>query len=557
MTSFAPSLQTSPQHSRGLTGQTVKHIAFQLACDLLPGDGQTQESAFHEARTVALEWAGRRFPEKISQDAWEGKSFVERQQEFRLEGVSIDPDGLWTVRLEHPDRHVAQRTWSFDMALRQKKTEKTLRLALRLQCVSPDGFMEPAPHSRPGVVPALAERFTLQDLLPFTGEPWLAQSESDLDWLLKFLENPRRNIPVYLLTQRDRYDANDYVINANDLAERVRYEAHVVTMPWNLGFQWTDLVGKPWSAFNGAVRTFRPGLDRDENAVADHPRILAERIAGFYFAGRQGPDAFVDMLERESFRYATAKRVDTHGCLFLEEARPRQAEVARTEARGTEDWRGLFESEIQALNGQVEKMREELHEWQTLAEQFEQERNRYFEENRKLSALADTFRQALEGTGKSTDLHVPIPTDYADIEEWTGQHLSGRLELHPRTRRSLKNAAYGDAQLVYRALLLLAREYRDMRLGRPNGKDAFEKRLGELSLRYSGSITKSRAGEEGDAYYVNYPLHRPEKRFLEFHLRKGSGHDERSSLAVYFFWDDETKQVVVGWLPGHLKNRMT
>lgn len=557
MTSHSPSPQPDPQHSRGLPGQTVKHIAFQLACDLLPSDEQTQDAAFHGARTIALEWAGRRFPEKISQDAWEGKSFVERQQEFQLEGVSIDSDGLWTFRLQHPDQDVAQRTWSFDMALRRKKTEEALRLALRLQCVSPADAMEPAPYSRPGILPALAERFTLSELLPFTGEPWLVETESELNWLLQFLENPRRNMPAYLLTQRDRWDENDYVIDANDLAKRVQYAAHVVAMPWNLGFQWTDLVGKPWSAFNGAVRTFRPGLDRNEDEVTQHPRILAERIADFYFSGKRGPGALVDMLERESFRYAAAKRVDTHGCLFLEEARPRRAEVARTEARGTDDWRGLFESEIQALKAQVEKMREELHEWQAMAEQFEKERNRYFEENRRLSALADTLRHAVEGTGKSTDLHVPIPEDYAHMEEWAEQYLSGRLDLHPRTRRSLKKAAYNNVQLVYRSLLLLAREYRNMKLGRPNAKDAFDQRLGELSLQFSGSITKSKAGEEGAAYYVNYPLHRPEKRFLEFHLRKGSDHDQRNCLAIYFFWDDETKQVVVGWLPGHLKNQMS
>ena len=56
---------------------------------------------------------------------------------------------------------------------------------------------------------------------------------------------------------------------------------------------------------------------------------------------------------------------------------------------------------------------------------------------------------------------------------------------------------------------------------------------------------------------MNYPPHSTEKRFLEFHLRKGSDHDERNCLAIYFFWHGDTQQVVVGWLPGHLKNRMT
>ena len=41
------------------------------------------------------------------------------------------------------------------------------------------------------------------------------------------------------------------------------------------------------------------------------------------------------------------------------------------------------------------------------------------------------------------------------------------------------------------------------------------------------------------------------------HIRKGRDHDARHCLAIYFFWDEETRQVVVGWLPSHLDNRLT
>jgi hypothetical protein len=44
---------------------------------------------------------------------------------------------------------------------------------------------------------------------------------------------------------------------------------------------------------------------------------------------------------------------------------------------------------------------------------------------------------------------------------------------------------------------------------------------------------------------------------LEFHLKKGSDRDERFSLRIYFFWDGDSKRVVVGSLPGHLDTRST
>ncbi len=68
---------------------------------------------------------------------------------------------------------------------------------------------------------------------------------------------------------------------------------------------------------------------------------------------------------------------------------------------------------------------------------------------------------------------------------------------------------------------------------------------------------RHRAGEEGATYFVRWPVAGGGEEFLECHLRKGSGTDARHCLAIYFFWDQAGEQVVVGWLPGHLENRMT
>jgi len=46
-------------------------------------------------------------------------------------------------------------------------------------------------------------------------------------------------------------------------------------------------------------------------------------------------------------------------------------------------------------------------------------------------------------------------------------------------------------------------------------------------------------------------------KLLNLHLRKGTTKDDRYCLAIYFFWDDEKRRVVVGWLPSHLDNRLT
>jgi len=73
----------------------------------------------------------------------------------------------------------------------------------------------------------------------------------------------------------------------------------------------------------------------------------------------------------------------------------------------------------------------------------------------------------------------------------------------------------------------------------------------------SGSITPSRAGEQGETYFVRWPVGTEKLAFLAHHLREGVDKDERLTLAIYFFWEEDTEQVIVGWLPSHLENRMT
>jgi len=76
-------------------------------------------------------------------------------------------------------------------------------------------------------------------------------------------------------------------------------------------------------------------------------------------------------------------------------------------------------------------------------------------------------------------------------------------------------------------------------------------------MNFSGTIDKCRAGQEGEDYYVTYPVGSMQRAFLQFHIVKGTAHEDRFCMRIYFFWDEDTNQVVVGWLPSHLSNRIS
>jgi len=51
--------------------------------------------------------------------------------------------------------------------------------------------------------------------------------------------------------------------------------------------------------------------------------------------------------------------------------------------------------------------------------------------------------------------------------------------------------------------------------------------------------------------------HGHETRVLYDHLKYGTGYDNANQVRIYYFWDDEKQQHVVGKMPSHLPNNLT
>ncbi len=184
-----------------------------------------------------------------------------------------------------------------------------------------------------------------------------------------------------------------------------------------------------------------------------------------------------------------------------------------------------------------------------------------------LIVTVEPFKSARDADGVIAKINtfaptvsVPNPSNLTGLEQWIARKHDGKLILHPRAADAAKKSVYQDVPLIYSAIDLLAEEYRDMRMAPVElALDAHGRctaKLQELGLELSQSISASRAGEQGEGYFVTYPVS-GKRRMLEFHLKKGSDRDERYSLRIYFFWDGDSKRVVVGWLPGHLDTRGT
>lgn len=573
-------------------GLSSIHVVYQLLADVSIPQEATPEEVFAESARIVLAWAEKKLPQPLPAPARQLECFdMDLHGQQQANGIAIPEDGLWCFRLVQPDapfmerEAVPGRTWTTDISL--QKWNDRVRLGVNVLCVSTEYAQGPIPLMRPHFLLDLSERYDLHETLPMDGKPWMLENEEELQLLYDRLLSSGRSFPIIVLTQLDpeQWPTIDpgYVIDENELAKATHGFAHVVCLPSSLEQAWATKVGLPWSVSKGAVRLYWPKLDFQHDHPSKHTLAVPNgffnlpnnpTIHRWRYSGQKTGSKFFALLVDEMKRHASKKYVDWGDCLFYPEARSRLAALNRERlrsaavAQGGEDevkrlWQRIAEMEVSHAE-EITALQAELKESKDYEAMYEEEAascriraDQKERENFDLTSKVAALQAALEAVGQTPEPDIPIPDNYFVMSDWVKKHLKGRLIFHSRAVQSSKTGVYEDIGLVYESLLLLAKAYRDMRLGQKDAKEEWDRELRRLGLECSGSISKSRAGQEGDTYFVQYPPGATQWKFLELHLKKGSTKDDRFCLRIYFFWDDDTQQVVVGWLPSHLETRAT
>ena len=119
--------------------------------------------------------------------------------------------------------------------------------------------------------------------------------------------------------------------------------------------------------------------------------------------------------------------------------------------------------------------------------------------------------------------------------------------------RGAKASVYEEPSFVYEALLLLRDQFVAMkRSPSSENKARFETECERLKVENSPVGDAIRT--HGEHYTVQYGG-RP--RLMDWHLKRGDSRERTRCFRLYYFWDDETQSIVVGWLPSHLDNSLT
>ncbi len=152
----------------------------------------------------------------------------------------------------------------------------------------------------PALIGRLARHPGLADYgFPVRAEPWIVSSQEEVDEFIRLVTLPGRTRPVFATgLDAGETDPRRAILDPDELQQRTVGLSHVVVLTGPMTFVLTDLVGRRFSVFGNAFRTYRPGciLDRDAD---QHPMALGETMATWAAGGNR---RFLDTLQNESFR---------------------------------------------------------------------------------------------------------------------------------------------------------------------------------------------------------------------------------------------------------------
>ena len=508
------------------------------------------DKAFGKVRTEVLRWMQDRAGRRLPAEAWDGGSFdLADIGAPRTEATFLEEIGYWAGRLDAVDANVPERSWTTETAV--AKVDGTIRFGARLTCVV-RGESAPFVPSVPGPVKQIVDRCGgVLDGWSIGGAPWLVDTPEKASRLVELMSSSERQCDVLAISTRDSSDDPDAtLIRARSVFERTIGAAHVVVVTATAAYALTDLVGKELSVFRQAVRTYRPGFDPEGAAPHEHPLALGIRISDW----PGGPSGFEDFLVAGCLR-GTVDRQDRERLLPSYVAVKQGAQKLRRKAAAAVS---ITDSE-RAARLENEDLRRDNQDYESLLEIAEEELNQVRDERDAAKEEVWRLKNRIEYLERQ-DIRGPvaedkIPDSFDDLERWAARHLAGKVTLTGRAIRAAKGSPFEDARLAYRALLILRDCYVPMRReGGLDLKEAYRKALEKEALQEQPTFAGTRSGEHGDAYFVR---HGGRRRELDLHLKGSDSRDPRFGFRLYFFWDNENEEVVVGSLPNHLRTRVT
>lgn len=507
--------------------------------------------------TVIYNWIRNKFvnlqvPDNI-------RSYEKNRMGYEISVIYKPEEPYFCMKVSHPDSSIPGRIWTTEAEI--IVVDEKVLFGVKLSYSTPiNNDACSVEFSMPSFVVNIAKQNGIIDVRKLEAEAWSIEDEKSLEHLYDLIQNVDRKMPVIVITENDNCEniggqyTKGYLVDADLLAREIASLAHVVRIPCNMVDKWNEVTGKKWGVYGGAIRTYFPGANFAEDDYMRHPLSVANRIMASNYMDKMGNeyiagDAFKNILEENVKKYNTNVRFDWRnlGHKFYFYANKELLIEKEKSISNIEQLRATYERQISQLEESISDKDNELLtaliQVEEREEQIEEIQDRVYRLNLRIDVLEHQL-----ACSRGDKIDIPILDDYSKLEEWVDTYFPGRIVLHNRAIRSLKNAVYENPELVFKSIHLLGTTYYQMRMGKLTKKE-FEAKCSELGIEEAGAIADTAAGEQGDTYFVQY---HGKKVKLDRHLRKGTSREPQFCMRIYFFWCEEESLVVIGSLPQHL-----
>jgi hypothetical protein len=495
----------------------------------------TTKEAADDAIQVVLGWLANKQGVKLPDVAYAGESFeLDASESFPVSAVRFDE--FWAVQFDRFADDVPGRIWRTEATVGY--TKEAAFAGVRLAVIDSRRDIDfvasiPAVVSNLIVAPGLFEYG-----VPLSNHARIVSTPQDTKLLVELIRNPSRTRPVVVFSTTSGVDA---YAEAGIAAEKLAGVAHVFLIYececWTL----TKEFGQEFSVWGGAVRTYQPNFDPTLDEVFRHPIATRDwinrrfnRIEHFIFTLLQ------------SFAPATVRRANLEDDLpafrTIKQAGIQQ-QLKMLNNSMTSRREELLLKEIELLNQRLDEKSAEYIYADQEVKNAEEERDQYRAQLHSLRGLIDRLENQLGNNTAPLD----CPATLDALDEWVVNNFPGRLVLLNRAARAARKSPFNDPAIIYKCLERLAKQYVDARRkGEP-----VEEIFSDIGVHIERTGDPIRLAQWKNEYFVS---HRGKSTFLEWHLKRGSDKNESTTMRIYYFYDEEDEQVVVGYLPGHLTN---
>ncbi|MDF7674001.1 hypothetical protein PT277_07745 [Acetobacteraceae bacterium ESL0709] len=401
------------------------------------------------------------------------------------------------------------------------------------------------PHT-PGFIQQITQKFGLDiDKRNISLSPETFEDATDIENLIDYIIDPERRLPIFIftLTENRRTAINDVTLNV--LNKALLGVGYLALLHPEAAWKLTDRFGKKKSVFDGAARVYLPGFSDNADPYT-HRLILANRLNTPENI-TQVTDWMRRLAAHESIlRTRIGDEVLSFATVHDTNLQLRQQNLQNTNA-STNDQLAAANERIEALKEQVISLKKDQD---TYIEEWGKELQRADTAEYQLHISASRIQyltNALKSKKIDPDEDIAFPDHWADLLDWCGEHLVGRLVLTPKARHNALNANFTDVTLVAKCLFWLANEYRDKRI---HGGGTS---LNNIPIPGIENFRNASCGS--DTYRFKW-----ENRDLSanWHIKNGGNtRDPSLCLRIYYCFDDETQQIVVDDLPAHRRTDAT